>query len=344
MRQKTRRTFQNLGVIALILLGLGWVAVKFMGFTSSTYTDNAQVRQQIIPVNSRVQGFVKAVNFNDYTPVHKGDTLVVIEDTEFRLRLAQAHADLQNATSGRGAMSAAITTTRNNLTVNDAALAEVKALMDNAQRDLARYKELLAQEAVTQQQYDAVETNYAALKAKYDMLSHQKRSTDLTSQEQTQRLGQNDAGIELAKAAVELAELNLSYTVIISPCDGYASKKNIQVGQLVQPGQTLLTVVDTADTWVVANYKETQTARMAVGDSVRMTVDAIPGVKFMGYIEQISQATGAQYSVVPQDNATGNFVKVEQRVPVKIRFAANTPRADMARLRTGLNVECKVID
>ncbi len=342
MKQKTRRLLQNIGVLALIALGLGWVAYRFMGFTSSTYTDNASTQCHMVPINSRVQGFIKEVRFDDYTPVHRGDTLVVIEDAEFRLRLAQAEADLQNVTSGRAAVHTSISTIENNLSVSDASLAEVAALLRNAQRDYERYKALLAQDAVTQQQYDAVATNYEALKAKYETLSRQKRSTALTSEEQKHRLGQSTAGIDVARAAVDLARLNLSYTVITAPCDGYASKKDLHVGQLIQPGQTLLTVVDEADLWVVANYRETQTTRMAVGDAVDITVDALDNAHFRGEIVAISPATGAQYSAVPQDNATGNFVKVEQRVPVKIRFSADNDRDAMKRLRTGLNVECKV--
>ncbi len=342
MKQKTRRMLQNIGVLALIALGLGWVAYRFMGFTSSTFTDNARTQCQIVPVISRVQGFIKEIRYDDYTPVHKGDTLIIIEDAEFRLRLAQAEADLQNVNSGKSALNTSISTIQNNLSVSDASLAEIKALLDNAKRDYDRYKALLAQESVTQQQFDAVATNYEALKAKYETVARQKQSTALSSVEQTQRLGQSNATIDVAKAAVDLAKLNLSYTVITAPCDGCTSKKSLQVGQLVQPGQSLLSIVDESDIWIVANYKETQTERMTVGDTVDISVDAIRGVNFTGTIEAMSQATGAQYSAIPQDNASGNFVKVEQRVPVKIRFTASNDAKQMQRLRAGLNVECKV--
>jgi membrane fusion protein (multidrug efflux system) len=342
MKQKTRRMLQNIGVLLLIALGLCWTAHRFFGFTSSTFTDNARTQCQIVPVISRVQGFIKEIRYDDYTQVHKGDTLVIIEDAEFRLHLAQAEADLQNMTSGKSVVNSSINTINNNLSVSDASLAEVQALLNNAKRDYDRYKSLLAQEAVTQQQYDAVATNYEALKAKYETLVRQKRTTALTSQEQQQRLGQSDAGMRAAQAAIDLAKLNLSYTVITAPCDGYTSKKDLQVGQLIQPGQSLLTIVDESDMWIIANYKETQTSRMKVGDEVAITVDAVPDTKFKGTIESISKATGAQYSVIQQDNATGNFVKVEQRVPVKIRFSADNDTAQMHRLRAGLNVECKV--
>lgn len=344
INQKNRRLLQNVGVIILIIFGLWWIVSQFIKFNINTFTDNAQVRQHIVPVNSRIPGFIKEIRFDEYAKVKKGDTLVIIEDTEFRLRVAQAYADLQNATSGKSAMTSAISTTQNNLAVSDAALDEVKALLDNAQKDYVRYSQLLKEDAVTQQQYDAVETKYISLKAKYQMLSRQKRSTALISEEQTHRLGQNDAGIELAKAAIELAELNLSYTVITAPCDGYTSRKSIQNGQLVQPGQTLLSIVDSNDVWVIANYKETQTAKMHVGQSVEITVDAIPDAVFTGKIKSISQATGAQYSVIPQDNASGNFVKVEQRIPVKITFSGDNNAEDMSRLRAGMNVECEVIE
>lgn len=343
MKQKIRRRFQNMAVILLIAFGFVWIGYKFIGFTSSTYTDNAQVYQRIVPVNSRVQGFVKEVYFDDYVKVRKGDTLALVEDTDFRLQLAQARAHLQNALSGKDAAVTAVSTSTNDITVTDAALAEVEALLTNAKRDFDRYAVLLQQEAVTRQQYDAIETNYLALKAKRDMLVRQKGSTGLVARQQSHRVGQNEAEIEAARAAVELAELNLSYTVITAPCDGYTSRRNIQPGQLLQPGQTIVSVVDTGDTWVIANYKETQTARMSVGDTVGIKVDAVPGVRYRGVIETISNATGSRYSPIPQDNSTGNFVKVEQRIPVKIRFFRDIPQQDIERLRAGMNVECKVI-
>lgn len=343
MKQKIRHRLQNMTVILLIAFGFAWIGYKFIGFTSSTYTDNAQVYQRLVPVNSRVQGFVKEMYFDDYVKVRKGDTLALVEDTDFRLRLAQARAHLQNALSGKDAAVTAASTSANDITVTDAALAEVEALLANAKRDFDRYAVLLRQEAVTRQQYDAVETGYLALKAKRNMLMRQKGSTGLVARQQSHRVGQNEAEIEAARAAVELAELNLSYTVIIAPCDGYTSRRNIQPGQLLQPGQTIVSVVDTDDTYVIANYKETQTARMTVGDRVGIEVDAVPGVRYRGVIETISNATGARYSPIPQDNSTGNFVKVEQRIPVKIRFARDTPQQDIERLRAGMNVECKVI-
>ncbi len=174
------------------------------------------------------------------------------------------------------------------------------------------------------------------------MLSRQRSATSAVVDINRQRISQSEAGIELAKALLETAELNLSYTVITAPCDGYTSRKELQAGQLVQPGQTLLEVVDSQDIWVTANYKETQLRHIDPGSDVEIKVDAIPGVTFSGKVKSISAATGAALSLLPQDNSAGNFVKVRQRVPVRIEFGtANNPE-DMAKLRAGMNVECSV--
>ncbi len=161
-------------------------------------------------------------------------------------------------------------------------------------------------------------------------------------QEQTQRLEQTEAGIKLAEAALELARLNLSYTVILAPCDGITGRKDIQEGQLIQPGQTLVDIVDANSKWIVANYKETQTAHIAEGQPVDIEVDAVPGVVFRGIVRSISGATGASFSLFAQDNSAGNFVKVEQRIPVRIEFSPENRPEDMERLRAGMNVECLV--
>lgn len=343
MKRKTKKLIYNIVVGLLIIGGITWVCARFVHLGNVEYTDNAQVKQLIVPVNSRVQGFIKKIYFNEYQPVRKGDTLALIEDAEFRFRLAQAEADYQNALSDKTVMTSTINTTSNNIEVSDAGIQEAKILLDNAEREYNRYKNLLEQDAVTRQQYDAMKTNYDALKARYELLFRQKRSTALVKQEQTQRLDQSDAGIKLAQAALEIARLNLSYTVILAPCDGTTGRKGIQVGQLVQPGQTLVDLVDENEKWVVANYKETQTSHIDNGQHVDIKVDAIPGTVFKGIVKSISRATGASFSLIPQDNSAGNFVKVEQRIPVRIEFSNENKPEDMGRLRAGMNVECVVI-
>lgn len=343
MNQKRKKQIYNIIVGLLILGGLIWVFAHFVHLGNVEYTDNAQVNQQIVPLNCRITGYIKKIYFKDFQYVHKGDTLVVIEDTEFKYKLAQAEADYQNAISGKSAMDITLHTAKNNISVSDAGVDEAKIRMDNAERDYIRYRNLLAQESVTKQQYDAMKTNYEAAKARYESLLRQKQSTALIKNEQSQRLNQTVGGVKLAKAALDLAKLNLSYTVILAPCDGTTGRKNIQEGQLMQPGQTLVDLVDENSKWVVANYKETQTAKINEGLPVSIEVDAVPGVKFKGYVRSISRATGASFSLIPQDNSAGNFVKVEQRIPVRIEFSKNENSAkDMKRLRSGMNVECEV--
>lgn len=339
--RKTKKLIYNTTVIALLLIGVAYVCSRFIHLGNVEYTDNAQVRQHITPVNTRVQGFIKKIYFDEYKPVHKGDTLLVIEDSEFKLRLAQAEADLANALAGRQATNAGIATTQNNISVNDATVEEIRVQRANAGRELQRYKKLLEQDAVTKQQYDNVKTAYDAINARYEQALRTRHSTSLSKNEQAHRLGQNEAAVRLAQAAVDLAKLNLSYTVIVATCDGVTGRKDIHEGQLVQPGQTMVDIVDDGELWVVANYRETQLPNIKEGASVTFTADAVPGVEYKGVVESLSNATGAAFSLIPQDNATGNFVKVEQRVPVRIRLHGNDT-ADVRRLRAGFNVECKV--
>ncbi len=342
MKRRTKKLIYNFVVGLLLLCGLVWVFSRFIHLGNIEYTDNAQVKQLIVPVNSRVQGFVKKIYFEEYQPVRKGDTLAIIDDAEFRYRVVQAEADFQNAISGKTVMASTIHTIHNNISVSDAGIQEAKILMENAGSEFKRYKNLLEQDAVTRQQYDAVKTNYEASKARYELMCRQKESTSLVKQEQTRKLEQTEAAIKLAEAALEIARLNLSYTVITAPCDGTTGRKQIQEGQLIQPGQTIVDMVDENCKWIIANYKETQTANIREGQPVDIEVDAVPGTVFKGVVKSISQATGASFSVFPQDNSAGNFVKIEQRIPIRIEFTDENKQEDMDRLRAGMNVECEI--
>ena len=336
-----KNTIANIAIIILLAIAGFWFGSLFI-HPGVEYTDNAQIRKDIVPVSSRVQGFVKEVRFVEFQKVCKGDTLVIIEDTEFQLRLAQAEANLQNALTGESAAGAGIATTSNNLLVTDAGIAEVKIQLANAESEYKRFVKLLAKCAVTQQQFDGVKTHYEALKAKVTTLERQKNTTSLVRDEQELRKKQSQTGIDVCKAALDLARLNLSYTVITAPCNGTTSAKNIQEGELLMPGMRLLTIVDDSQTWVIANFRESQIEGIRIGNPVDIEVDAFKGEKFKGEVVAMADATGAQYSLSAPDNATGNFVKIEQRIPVKIAFTADNDPELMARLSSGMNVECKV--
>jgi len=343
MVKKKMKLVYNVVVGLILIASIAWVSSKFIHLGNVEFTDNAQVKQQIVPVNSRVQGFIKKIYFNEYQRVNKGDTLVVIEDVEYRYRLAQAEADYQNAIIGKKAMGTTILTTQSNIGATESGIEESRIRLENAEKEYNRHKNLLAQKSVTQQQFDAVSANYEAAKARYEQLQRQRNSTSLVKNEQTLRLDQNEAEIKVAKAALELARLNFSYTVILAPCNGVTGRKNIEEGQLIQPGQALLDFVNETEKWVIANYKETQTSKIKEGQNVEIKVDALSDIIFKGKVKSISRATGASFSSFPQDNSAGNFVKVEQRIPVRIEFSSENKPQDLECLRSGMNVECKVI-
>lgn len=343
MDKKRKKIIANIVIITFILCGICWIASLFIHI-GGEYTNNAQIRQNIVPVAARVQGFIKEIRFEEFQPIEKGDTLVLIEDSEYRLRLAQAKADYQNALVGKSAMETGISTIQNNLSVTDASMQEVEILMKNAEADYNRFKVLMENKAVTRQQFEGIQTKYESLKAKLETMKRQKQSTRLVKNEQTQRLEQNELRIEVAKAALDLAQLNLSYTVILAPCNGTMSRKTIQVGELMMPGKPLFSVIDNSSKWVIANYRETQRENIHVGDKVEIEVDAFPSTTLEGKVEAISNATGAQYSVSSPDNSAGNFVKVEQRIPVKIIFTDNNDPKILEQLGSGMNVECKVLN
>ena len=340
--KKIIKRIYNTIVIVILLAGVVYVCTHFVHFGKVEYTNDARIDRHIVPVNTRVQGFIKEIRFEDYDHVHKGDTLVIIEDSEYSLKLAQARADLEKAISGKSTDAAGLKTVENNVTVYDSGIEEAAENLRNAENDYQRYKALIEKDAVTQREFDAIETKYKTAKARYDQVTRQRNSAVLGHAEQVGRLGQSSAVVQAAQTALELAELNLSYTVITAPCDGRVGRKDIHLGELVQPGKLMARIVDDSGVWVVADYRETQLKHIAVGNKVKIKADAIPGKNFNGVVESISAATGSAWMSSPVNNATGNFVKVEQRVPVRISLVGLDASAAEEML-AGLNVETEVL-
>ena len=338
-KNRLYRYSYNALIVLCLLGGAVYVVSQFIHFGRGEFTDNARVRQNIVPQNCRVQGFIREVRFTDFQQVQKGDTLAIIEDVEFRLRLAQAETDLIRAQQGSKGTASSIVTTKTSMTVTEAGIEAARVQMENAQREDTRFKNLLSQDAVTRQQYDQVHTAYLSAKAAYEQTVRSRQMQSAIVAEQGHQLSASEQGIELARRAVELARLNLSYCYIIATCSGTVGAKEIHEGQLVNPGQTLVSIVDSGERWVEANYKESQLPHIKVGSKARITADAVPGIQYTGTVERISGATGSAFSLIPIDNATGNFVKVEQRVTVRIKLDQND---DVAKLKSGYNVECIV--
>ncbi len=343
MKKKVIKRTYNVVVICVLVATIVWAFSHFVHGTNQEYTDDAQVNRLITPINTRVQGFIKEIRFEDYQHVNKGDTLVIIEDAEYRLHVAQAEAGLQGQKSSSDVVSASMTTTSSDVQTASAGIEEARVDMINAKQDFDRFAALLKKDAITRQQYDNAYARYLGAKARYEQASSRRQSAASVQQVQTHQLGGSRAGESVAEAQLNLARLNLSYTVIVATTDGVMGRKDIHVGQLVQPGQMLARIVDDNEVWVVANYRETQMEAITVGKKVEFTADAIPGVVFHGTVQALSAAAGNAYSMIPVDNATGNFVKVEQRVPVRIALTKDNDPKQVALLRAGLNVETKVM-
>ena len=332
----------NTVIVLLLLAGITYVVLQFTHFGHIEYTDNARVCQYIAPQNTRVQGFIKEIRFEAYQHVNEGDTFVIIEDSEFRLRLAQAKSDLARAQQQSKQAGSSVRTASSNISATEASKAEAKANLDNLAREDKRCQQLLRTGSISQQIADQTHSAYLAAQARYEQISHTIDMQRSVADETTHVLSATGAAVKLAEAAVELAELNLSYCYITATHSGFVGSRDINIGELVNPGQTLVSIVDENQKWVEANYRETQMKHIKVGNKVEFTADAVPDMTYQGEVESIAAGTGSAFSPIPVDNATGNFVKVEQRVPVRIKVTTDNAD-DVARLLAGLNVETEVM-
>jgi membrane fusion protein (multidrug efflux system) len=336
-----------LPIIALLVLGgLGWGAKQWMYGRAHESTDNAQVDGHIIPVIAKVGGYVTAVNAAENQPVKESALLVQIDDAEYKVRVAQAEAELAaaRATAGGGrqvgAAQAQVQSAQGQTAAGEAQVAAARATLAKAESDLERYRQLAAQQIISQQQLDAGRA--AVDVARAQLAATQRQAAAMGSGVENAQAGVRlaEARLQGARATRDNAALQLSYTKVAAPASGVVSRKTVEVGQLVQPGQTLMSVVADSGVWVTANFKETQLADIRVGQHVEIEVDAYGGAKVEGVVESISSATGAKFALLPPDNATGNFTKVVQRVPVRIRvtrgLGAGRP------LRPGMSVEAHV--
>ncbi|MCT3804286.1 HlyD family secretion protein [Elizabethkingia anophelis] len=343
-KNKIRSTIANSIVFIILIAGFYWLVREYFHIGDKDYTEAAQVEEFINPVNTRVAGYIKEIKFIEHQQVKKGDTLLILDDREIQTQLGQAEAAYQNALAQRSATSSSVNTVSNNVNVMESNIAGAKARLWNAEQNLNRYKNLLAAEAVTKQQYDQIKTEYDAQKAAYETLVNQKQSAYLSTTEVKSKLGINDAEIKRTKAALDMAKLNLSYTVITAPYDGVMGRRVISDGQLVQAGQQIATIVLNGQKWVTANFLESQMPKIAIGKKIMMSADALGGQQFEGEVTAISAATGSRYSSVPTDNSTGNFIKVQQRIPVRIEFTSGNDKQKLNQLRAGMNMIIKLKD
>ncbi len=337
-RQKRRNIILNIVCILIAGSGIVWTINYFWRYISYEITNDAFVDQYVAPVNVRVAGYIQEVRFKEHQFVHRGDTLVVLDNREYVIRQKEACAALLDARGSRDVLASGIRTSHTKVAEQDANLAEAKAKLWQAGQDYRRYERLLREESVPEQQFEQVKADYEAARARYDALMRQKEAASSQYDETNKKKVNVEAGILRAEAALDLANLNLSYTVVTAPYSGYMGRRTIEPGQYVSAEQTLSYIVRQSGKWVTANYRETQIANIYIGQPVRIKVDGVPGRVFKGHVTAISEATGSKYSLVPTDNSAGNFVKVQQRIPVRIDFD-DVDEKNMSMLRAGMMVE-----
>ncbi len=340
-RRKTNKLYVivlNSVVFVAVMFAIWYLLTNYLHINDDTYVNDAQVKTYINPINTRVPGYVDQIFFDEHTEVKKGDTLLVLDTTDFANAVDQAQAVLSQAIAGKLASESSVQRVGSSISTVEANIDGLQAQLDNANADLRRYKNLLENEAVTLQQYELVETKVKTLQSQLESLKNQKSTAQLSTTEARSQLGIIDAQIEAAEAALKRAELNLKYATIVAPEDGVMGRKTITRGQFIQPGQQIASLVQDDAKWVEANLLEKQINLIAVGDTLNFDVDGVEGTTFEGVITSISAATGSEYAAIPSDNSAGNFVKIQRRIPVKIEFTSNNEQDLVNKVLVGMNV------
>ncbi|MEO6894538.1 MAG: HlyD family secretion protein [Ginsengibacter sp.] len=343
-------------ILIVMIIGGGWFGIsKYIYAKHHEETDDAQVEADIIPVIPRVSGYVEEVRVKDNEMVTKGDTLIILDNRDYKILVDQAEAALATAKSNVAASRAqaqaahsGIANSRVGVLTVEAQIAAAKVNLTRASQDFDRYQNLIKDHSITEQQFEKAQAAKELAERQLDILQEQKKQASsqtgvVSSQSKATAtsIGVAESTVKQREVEVEEAKLKLSYTVITAPADGRVSRVDVVPGQLLQTGQSTFNIVHSEKEWVVANFKETQLNKMAVGQKVMIHVDAYPDHDFDAVLSSFSPATGAKFSLLPPDNATGNFVKVVQRLPVKIEFT-NPSDSLLKRLRPGMNVNVDV--
>ncbi|MBL7834222.1 MAG: HlyD family secretion protein [Cyclobacteriaceae bacterium] len=336
-RKKSRVLFIIIGIVAV---------AAFFGIRSLLHnlkyetTDNAQIESRSVPVISRVAGYIDSLGVDDYGQVSADQTIIKIDDAEYALAATQAKADWMNARADEANAQAGYQNALANKKLASANADVQLTRLNKAKADFARDEALLKEGAITTKQLEDSRSNYDAASKQYTANRDQINlaSTQVAIAEaQIQKV---KALIETRKAAYDQAQLKLSYCRITAPISGRIGKRTIEKGQFVQAGAPLFSIVNSESFWVVANFKETQLEKMREGQEVDINIDGYPDVELKGKISAFSQATGSKFALLPADNSTGNFVKVTQRIPVKIDIVNAAEYKNI--LRAGLSVEVEV--
>jgi membrane fusion protein (multidrug efflux system) len=354
---KKKKSFVFPIILAVVLLVGG-----FFGYRTYSYgltheeTDDAQIASNMSPVISKISGYVAEVKVTDNQFVKKGDTLIVLDNRDQKMLLQQAIAALGTARSNVQTSIASTRAASQNINSTNAAIATANSQVEAAKvnvwrttQDLNRYANLVKDHTITQQQYEtalaAKQTADRQLQVLMNQRNQAAQQTGIVNSQtaaSSEQIGVANSLVKQREVDVENAKLNLSYTVIVAPEDGNVSKISTQKGQFVQAGAQLFSLVRDHSKWIIANFKETQVSKMVEGQLVEIEIDAFPNEKFEGKVTSFSPATGSTFSILPPDNASGNFVKVVQRLPVRIDFTKISPET-AKKLRAGMNVKTTVV-
>ena len=327
-------------LISVALAVGGYFGVRYILYAMHhETTENAQLAADIYRITPQVSGRIARSYVTDYQQVAAGDTLYTIEAQDFSLRVASAEAVLQAAEAAVEVARRNSGTSTTGLDVSNANIEAARAGYDKAQQDLERARNLVKDDVITQASFDATQAAARSAEAQYRAAQAQYRVGRTQVGSAGGQIRAAEAQVALRQAELDNAKLTLTYTTIVAPAAGHLSEAPMRAGQYVQVGQPLTSLVGD-DVWVTANFKETQLESIHEDQQVSFTVDAYPGHAFNGRVVSLSPATGAQFSLLPPDNATGNFVKVVQRVPVKIALTDAVPAA--YHLEAGMNVEVSV--
>jgi membrane fusion protein (multidrug efflux system) len=329
-----------------IILGVLLIAGTIFGIKEYIYyskhvdTDDAQVDGDISPVVARVGGYVDSIYFEENMHVSKDQILVKIDPRDYKVKLEQAQAAQVGATAGVDVGQSQIFTSASNSAVAKAGVVSAQARLDKVKKDYDRYANLVKDGSITQQQFDQAKSDLEVAQANLAAARDQYKAAVQQIGTTRDQLKVTNTGVNQKQVDVDYAKLQLSYTDVKAPASGIASKKNVQLGQLVQAGQTLFSIVNDNSLFITANFKETQLEKIKNGLKVDIEADAYPDLKIEGTVYNFSPATGAKFSLLPPDNATGNYVKVVQRIPVKIKINASKDVLD--KLRPGMSVNVSV--
>lgn len=330
-------------ILGLVLVGaLAFTAKEYFYGQSHEETDNAQIDADISPVVTRVSGYIKEIRFTDNQYVKAGDTLVILDDRDFQIKLQQAQAALAVAKQSVNVQQYAVNEAKTGIATAQANVETAKVRVWKANEDFKRYAALYEDDhAITKAQYDAAKAEKDAAEAALRAAETQVPVVTEKISTNRQQVNATASNVGLRQTDIDYAKLQISYTVITAPTDGIVSKKTIQPGQLVQAGQSLFSIVNDNGLYLTANFKETQIENIRVGQPVHINVDAFGDHTMKGTVESFAGATGAKFSLLPPDNATGNFVKVVQRIPVRVKLDKSDSEF-LNRLRPGMSAKVVV--